>query len=312
MGATFYRPHGLFPAERQKERSMERDDLQHAVTPIGDIAYAERGRGPAALFVHGVFLNHGLWRHVVDRVADMRRCLAVDLLGHGATRTPADADVSVTGQAEMLEAFCQRLGLDQVDVVGNDSGSAIVQIFAARHPERIRSLTLTNGDVHTNFPPDAVKPLIDAAAQGLLPGIGRRMLDDIEDARAQFAVGYEHPELVSEETLRGYLEPLFATPEATRHLERFILALDPSHTVSVEPLLRRLQAPTLVVWGTGDVFFDVEWAYWLRDTIPGTRKVVELDGAKLFFPEERPEPLAVALREHWQPADHAAAGAQAF
>src|SRR5262249_30927032 len=70
---------------------MVRTDLQHAVTPIGDIAYAERGRGPAALFVHGVFLNHDLWRHVVDRVADTRRCIAVDLLGHGATRTPPAA-----------------------------------------------------------------------------------------------------------------------------------------------------------------------------------------------------------------------------
>jgi pimeloyl-ACP methyl ester carboxylesterase len=137
------------------------------------------------------------------------------------------------------------------------------------------------------------------------------MLDDVEDARAQFSVGYEHPEVLSEETLHGYLEPLFASPEATRHLERFILALDSRHTVAVEPLLRRLHAPTLVVWGTGDSFFDVQWAYWLRDTIPGTRKVIELDGAKLFFPEERPEPLAAALREHWQSgtAVGAAAGA---
>ena len=290
---------------------MARNDVQHAATPLGDIAYTERGRGPAALFVHGVFLNGDLWRHVIDRVADTRRCIAVDLLGHGATRTPHDADVSVTGQAEMLEAFCARLGLDQVDLVGNDSGSAIVQIFAANHPERIRTLTLTNGDVHTNFPPDAVRPLIDATAQGLLPAIGQRMLDDVEDARAQFAVGYEHPELLSEETLHGYLAPLFASPDATKHLERFILALDCRHTVAVEPLLRRLHAPTLVVWGTGDGFFDVRWAYWLRDTIPGTRKVIELDGAKLFFPEERPEPLAAALREHWQSSADVAVGAQA-
>jgi pimeloyl-ACP methyl ester carboxylesterase len=290
---------------------MARIGIQRTVTPIGDIAYTERGRGPVALFVHGVFLNGDVWRHVVDRVADIRRCISVDLLGHGATRTPAEADVSVSGQAEMLEAFCRSLGLDQVDVVGNDSGSAIVQIFAARHPERIRSLTLTNGDVHTNFPPDAIRPLIDATAQGLLPGIGQRMLDDPEDARAQFAVGYEHPELLSPETLRGYLEPLFATPEATKHLERFILALEPSQMVAVEPLLRRLHAPTLVVWGTGDIFFDVQWAYWLRDTIPGTRTVIELDGAKLFFPEERPGPLAAALREHWQASSHAAAAAEA-
>jgi hypothetical protein len=54
--------------------------------------------------------------------------------------------------------------------------------------------------------------------------------------------------------------------------------------VEVEPLLRRLQVPTLVVWGTGDVYFSVKWAYWLRDTIPGCRKVIELEGARLFFP----------------------------
>ncbi len=44
----------------------------------------------------------------------------------------------------------------------------------------------------------------------------------------------------------------------------------------------------------------VKWAYWLRDTIPGCRKVIELEGTRLFFPEGRPEELAQALREHWQ------------
>ena len=57
--------------------------------------------------------------------------------------------------------------------------------------------------------------------------------------------------------------------------------------------------PTLIVWGTADGFFPVKWAYWLRDTIPGTRKVIEIDGAKLFFPEERPEQFAAAVRAHW-------------
>jgi pimeloyl-ACP methyl ester carboxylesterase len=165
--------------------------------------------------------------------------------------------------------------------------------------------------VHTNFPPEAVTPLIDATAQGLLPGIGARMLADVEDARAQFAVGYEHPERLSEETARIYLAPLFASPEATRHLERFILALDNRHTVAIEPLLRRLDAPTLIVWGTGDVFFGVEWATWLHDTIPGARPVVWVEGAKLFFPEERPEALAEALRSHWAAGADAAVAAGA-
>ena len=66
----------------------------------------------------------------------------------------------------MLVAFCDAMGLDKVDVVANDSGSAIAQIFAARHPERIASLTLTNGDIHDNWPPKQAEPLIKLAKEG--------------------------------------------------------------------------------------------------------------------------------------------------
>src|SRR5262249_30814520 len=98
-----------------------REECMYATTPFGEISYRERGSGPAALFVHGVFLNGHLWRHVIDRVADIRRCIAVDLLAHGATRTRPDQDVSFDAQAGMLRALCDRLGLDQVDILSNDS-----------------------------------------------------------------------------------------------------------------------------------------------------------------------------------------------
>jgi pimeloyl-ACP methyl ester carboxylesterase len=55
----------------------------------------------------------------------------------------------------------------------------------------------------------------------------------------------------------------------------------------------------MIVWGTGDEFFGIEWARWLRDTIPGVTEVVEVPDAKLFFPEERPDALAAPLRTHW-------------
>jgi pimeloyl-ACP methyl ester carboxylesterase len=273
---------------------------RHVRTPFGDIAYVERGQGPAALFVHGIWLNSYLWRHVIDRVEDVRRCIAVDLLAHGATRIPDNQDVSFDTQAAMLESVCEALGLEQVDVVANDSGGGIAQIFAARHPGRIRSLTLTDCDVHDNWPPEAFGKVVEAVKRGRLAVIGRKMLADIEDARRRFAVGFQYPERVPVEAFRAYLEPLFQSPQATRNLERFFLSMDCTQTVAVEPMLRRLQAPTLVVWGTDDIFFDIRWAYWLRDTIPGCHKVIELKGARLFFPEERPEELAEALREHWQ------------
>jgi pimeloyl-ACP methyl ester carboxylesterase len=57
--------------------------------------------------------------------------------------------------------------------------------------------------------------------------------------------------------------------------------------------------PTLLVWGTGDPNFELEWAYRFRDAVPGVTEVVEVPGAKLFFPDERPEDLVPHLRRHW-------------
>ena len=109
--------------------------------PSGRISYLDQGSGPVALFVHGVLLNSYLWRHQLAGLSDIRRCIAVDLLVHGDTEIAPDQDVSVTANAKMLKEFLDVLKIDQVDLVGNDSGGGIAQIFAALNPERVRSLT---------------------------------------------------------------------------------------------------------------------------------------------------------------------------
>jgi pimeloyl-ACP methyl ester carboxylesterase len=276
------------------------DVKKSLATPFGDIAYTEQGAGPPALFVHGVFHNGHLWQPVIERLKQARRCIAPDLMTHGDTRIAPGQDVSFAAQAEMLAAFCAGLGLERVDLVANDSGSGIAQIFAARHPARLATVTLTNGDVHDNWPPANFERTRKSAAQGQLVPALARMLDDVEFARAAFASGYEHPERLTLGRFRESLAPLLADEQRQRDLLRFFAAMNNRDTVAIEPLLRQLQAPTLVVWGTADVFFDVKWAYWLRETIPGCRTVVELAGAKLFFPEERPDELATAIAAHWQ------------
>ncbi len=95
----------------------------------GTLAYVDQGDddsdGPAALFLHGVLANADLWRNVIWDVADLRRCIAPDLPAHGATPVPADAtaDLSLHGLAAMLDELCGRLGLEQVDLVANDTGA---------------------------------------------------------------------------------------------------------------------------------------------------------------------------------------------
>jgi pimeloyl-ACP methyl ester carboxylesterase len=73
--------------------------------------------------------------------------------------------------------------------------------------------------------------------------------------------------------------------------------------VRIEAALKELRAPTLIVWGTDDAYFDVTWSRWLAETIPGTRRRVELEGARIFFPEERFAELNRELREHWAAAE---------
>jgi pimeloyl-ACP methyl ester carboxylesterase len=273
-------------------------------TRSGSISYAEQGTGPVALFVHGVLLNGYLWRHQLADLSDVRRCIAVDLLAHGDTEIVPEQDVSVTANAKMLKEFLDALNIAQVDLVGNDSGGGIAQIFAALYPERIRTLTLTDCDTHDNWPPEAFRPFLAMAAAGGLRRTLDAMLADKRVYRSPEALGpaYEHPEQLSDESIEMYLRPLVRTERRTRDLERFLAAFDNKHTVAVEERLKTLNVPALIVWGTDDAYFDVKWSHWLEDTIPGTRRRVELEGARIFFPEERWQEFDKELRAHWQVA----------
>jgi pimeloyl-ACP methyl ester carboxylesterase len=273
-------------------------------TASGRIAYIEQGEGPVALFVHGVLLNAHVWRHQLAHLSDLRRCIAVDLLTHGDTEIRPDQDVSVTANATMLKEFLDALSIEQVDLVGNDSGGGIAQIFAASQPHRIRSLTLTDCDAHDNWPPDAFKPFLAMAAKGGLSDTLNAMLSDKKIYRSPQALGpaYEHPEQVSDDSIDIYLRPLVKTEQRTRDFQRFLAAFDHRHTLEIEPRLKTLKAPTLIVWGTDDMYFDVKWSRWLAATIPGTRRRVEFQGARIFFPEERWAEFNQELRAHWQAA----------
>jgi pimeloyl-ACP methyl ester carboxylesterase len=268
---------------------------RYAETASGRIAYYEQGAGPAALFVHGVPLNGFHWRHVVAGMRGRRRCIAPDLMGLGYTEIGLKQDVSFTSQAQMLRELLDALGIDQVDLVANDSGGAIAQIFAAQHPDRLRTLTLTNCDVHDNWPPSSIGPQLDAARNGTLIDGYARFIGDGDARRARFARAYADPSVLTEEVYRAYIDPLLSTPERRDAFHRYWLAFDNRQTVAIEPRLQELRVPTLIVWGLDDIFFEVKWAHWLKHTIPGAT-LVEVPGAKLFFPEDRPHALLDPLQ----------------
>lgn len=279
----------------------------------GRIAYVEQGEGPAALFIHGVPLNGYHWRRVVSRLRHRRRCIAIDLMGLGYTEIASAQDVSFTSQAHMIAEVIDALGIGKIDLIANDSGGAIAQIFAAHNPDRLNSLVLTNCDVHDGWPPPQVLPVIERARNGTLAPVFQPLADRPDLVRERYARGesvplfraYADPSVLTDEIIRLYLQPLLSSPQRIEAFQNYWLAFDNRHTVAIHPALKTLQVPTLIVWGLDDFFFDRKWAQWLKNTIPGARRVVGVKDARLFFPEDRPDALAEPVLDFWDELEKA-------
>lgn len=133
------------------------------------------------------------------------------------------------------------------------------------------------------------------------------MVERPDLARRRFTQGqsvplfrsYAESSVLTDEVIRFYLQPLFSSPQRIEAFQRCWLGFDNTHIVAIHHALTTLQVPTLIVWGLQDFFFDKKWAYWLRDTISGAREVVEVEDARLFFPEDRPDSLTEPMLRFW-------------
>jgi pimeloyl-ACP methyl ester carboxylesterase len=274
-----------------------------AGTPFGRIAYVERGSGDAALLLHGFPLNGFQWRGALDRLSAHRRCVAPDFMGLGYSRIARDQSVAPDAQVAMLVALLDALAIRSVDLVASDSGGAVAQLFAIRHPDRVRTMLLTNCDVEPDSPPAAVLPVIEMARAGtfadrwLAPWVADKVL-----ARSAEGIGgmcYSDPTQPTDEAIDCYLGPLVSSPERKAQVHAYAIALAPNPLAGIEPALRRCAVPTRIVWGTGDTIFSPASPDYLDRTLPNSRGVRRVPGAKLFFPEEFPDLIAEEARGLW-------------
>jgi haloalkane dehalogenase len=276
---------------------------RHQPTRFGDIAYVERGTGPVALFLHGFPLNSFQWRGAFDRLSGERRCIAPDSLGLGFTRVAAGQGVTPWDQADMLAAFLDALGIGAVDLVANDSGGAVAQIFVTRFPDRVRTLLLTNCDVEPDSPPLALQPVLALAREGTYPD--RWLVPwfrDPELARSPQGFGgmcFSDPSQPTDAAIALYFGPLVATPASKALVNAYTLGLDPNPLAGIEPALRRCKVPTRIVWGMADDIFAKESPDYLDRLLSNSRGVRRLPKAKLFWPEEYPDVIAEEARKLW-------------
>ena len=274
--------------------------------PQGEVAYVERGSGRAVLLLHGFPLNSFQWRGAIEQLAPHARCIAPDFLGMGHSQAAPDQDVGPEAQVRMLLALLDSLGVAHADVIANDSGGAVAQLLTVRHADRVRSLLLTNCDTELQSPPAAMLPVIELARQGafvdqwLAP-----WLADPKLARSDQGLGglcYADRAHPTDEALRMYFGPPLETPARKAGLHRYAVALERNALAGIAAALRESRVPTRVVWGMADTIFDAANAGYLERSFGNSHGVRRLPGAKLFWPEERPDIIAAQARILWQSA----------
>jgi pimeloyl-ACP methyl ester carboxylesterase len=274
-----------------------------ATTRFGRIAYVEQGQGQAALFLHGFPLNSFQWRGALERLSPWRRCIAPDFLALGYTEVAAGQDVGPDAQVAMLVALLDTLGVAQVDLVANDSGGAVAQLLLTRHPQRIRSLLLTNCDSEIDCPPAALKPVIDMAHDGTFAD--RWLAAWVKDkplARSREGLGgqcYGNPANPSDEAIDCYLRPLVASQRRKDLVHAYALALERNVLAGVAGGLRNSTVPTRILWGADDTIFAPPGGRYLDGLFGNSKGLRMIAGSKLFWPEERPEIIAGEALKLW-------------
>jgi pimeloyl-ACP methyl ester carboxylesterase len=258
--------------------------------PAGRIRYREAGEGPPIVFVHGYLVDGRLWDGVVDRLADRFRCLAPDWpLASQQIAMKPDADLTPPGIAATIDSFLAALGLEDVTIVGNDSGGAMSQVLVTEHPERIGRLVLTNCDTHENFPPGIFKalPLLAKLPGGMtmiatpfrLPAVARQGFKPFARTR------------IPDDLIASWMAPVTQVPGVMHDAKKVTAGMNKRYTLAAAEKLRGSQLPILLAWAPGDKYFPISYAERLASET-GNARIVPIAEAKTFVALDQPARLA--------------------
>ncbi len=263
--------------------------------PQGTIHYRDTGEGPPVVFVHGLLVDGELWRKVTPLLQGEARCIVPDLpLGSHRIALNADADLTPAGVARLVGDFLAALDLEDVTLVGNDTGGAISQLVALDHGERVGRLVLTNCDCFEVFPPKEFVPMVKAA-QGPRRAL-RRGAADARGRRAPLPLAYgwlAHE--IPDEVTGGWVQPFLDDADIRRDAVAFMRAIDKATMLDAAARLPSLEIPALVVWGQEDRFFAPDLGQRLATALDA--RYVPVTGARTFVSEDAPDALAGFIRE---------------
>jgi pimeloyl-ACP methyl ester carboxylesterase len=264
--------------------------------PQGTVHYRVAGpqdaAAPPVVFVHGFLVDGSLWDRTAAALADAGvRSYAPDWpLGSHRAPLAAGTDNSPRGLARQIVAFLEALELQDVTLVGNDTGGALCQFVLDTDASRIGRLVLTNCDAFDEFPPAPFDTMFKAFRR---TGAIRPLMTPMRSTAARHSpagYGMLAGDLDAAQT-RAWVDPCLADGAVRADVARFANGVDPEELLDVSTRLGEFAGPVTLVWGQADRFFKPAFARRLREAFADAR-LVELDGCRTFVPLDEPQRLA--------------------
>lgn len=259
----------------------------------GRVHYEETGppEGRPVVCVHGYAMGGSLWQPLVARLDEQGlRCLTPTWpLGAQPEAMNPGADLTMEGIAAMVAELLDTLELEDVVLIGNDTGGAVAQLVAVDHAERLGALILTGCDAFEHFPPPILKPLITAAR---LPGPAftaalSPLRTKLGRERAYGALAHSDIDAL----VKSWLEPPLSDRAVRADLRRFTASLSVETTLRAAEHLPEFDRPALIAWSADDAFFPLADGERLAAILPQARFEL-IEDARTFSMLDQTERLA--------------------
>ncbi len=250
--------------------------------------------GTAVILIHGFATSSFLWRHVAPAITEAgHTAYALDLLGHGESDRPSDADFGIAAQAEYLDEAMTVLRVARGIIVGVDIGGDIALRLAAKRPERVEKLVLINTPAFEELPSKDITQMQRSTAKfafrttrgilGAAPLVEQVLKGSVADPDSHMPV----------KLIAQYLAP-FVGKDGVNHLLTLASSISADDMEDVD--LSSIHVPTLVLWGEQDGWVDQKVADKLINVLPDGR-LVRMPGVGRLLPEENPDQLNQLLLE---------------
>ena len=284
-------------AELNRLRAAElfrRPPDAHLDVDGGQIAYRRVGAGPDVLFVHGWPVGGATFRGLLPHLAQHVTCHVIDLLGAGQSRFDRSTRIDLQRHIVSVGQVLERLSLEDIALVGHDSGGLIARHAMAGDP-RLRAMGLIATEQHQGL----TMRFAQLLALAKLPGFAHAlswagMRPRLRRSDLLLGGCFTDSSMLDGEFEEFFLAPLVEDAERRWAAGQLARRFERRYVAELKQVHARIEVPVKLVWGERDPFFPVSWAREMVETFPAASLHV-VPSAKLFVHEEFPAEVAEAL-----------------